>query len=141
MIPVRCTCGERYEVGDHLAGQEVRCEACDRKLVIGSASPQASFSGLSTMKFMNRTEQMDLTPDQIRRIAKRRSKEMPRQRFWSPTTVTATGSGLTGFLIAFFLFGLPGVTIWGFILLFIGGMTAFFKMMERRALAAELAED
>jgi hypothetical protein len=37
-ITFRCTCGQAYDVADTLAGQELRCPACEARLVVPATS-------------------------------------------------------------------------------------------------------
>src|SRR5262245_44465969 len=110
MIRVTCGCGEHNDVRDEMAGKTVKCGACAEPLQVpGANSPR----GLSTSRYVAQTAESDLSPEQIRRIAKHRGREHNRTgKFW---TVVA-GGGSVGFLVAFFLAGLVGVFLWFIIL-------------------------
>ena len=77
MITVRCLCGECYDVDEAMAGGESRCPVCNRKMIVpeGRSAASAGQSGLATAKYVQQTNEPELTPEQVRRLAKHRGKQ------------------------------------------------------------------
>jgi F0F1-type ATP synthase assembly protein I len=132
MIRVTCGCGEHNDIRDEMAGKTVKCGACAEPLLV----PGAKSQGLSTSRFVAQTAESDLSPEQIRRIAKHRGKEHNRTgKFWK----VVAGGGMMGFLVAFLLFRLVGVVLWFIILCIVAGFGAFFNYLDRQAAQADIA--
>jgi hypothetical protein len=93
------------------------------------------------MKYVAATPQDDLTPDQIREIAKRRSKQaaLHRNSTWGPTVVIAGGGA--GFLAAFLIAGIWGVLGWLIILGILAAIKGIFDYLDKKAAEAALAKE
>jgi hypothetical protein len=141
-ISVSCNCGNRFDVADDQGGKPVVCPACATQVI---APPRPGRVGLSTAKYLAEPQQ-ELSNEEIRKIAKRRSMDPVSKQRRNYSTVKFGVGGTLMVAAAYLLFVggeytlylLMGVLVVAGIAFMING---FFEYLNNKAAAAEAGED